>query len=66
MLACCLVDEEFSKSISKRDKKVEQFLQAKRQIENLICTHRESLLGSSAWNGGYLDEMKVRMHIPSL
>jgi hypothetical protein len=35
-------------------------LSATRQIENLICTNRESLLGSSAWRPDFLKELQSR------
>jgi hypothetical protein len=35
-------------------------LSATRQIENLICTNRESLLGSSAWRRDFLKELQSR------
>lgn len=35
-------------------------LAAARQIENLICTNRESLLGSSAWRQDFLKELQHR------
>jgi hypothetical protein len=33
---------------------------AMRKIEGLICTNRESLLGSSAWKGDFYDQLKSR------
>jgi hypothetical protein len=33
---------------------------AARQVENLVCTHRESLLGSSAWKPDFLKELQSR------
>ena len=40
--------------------RIKQFLSAARQIENLICTSRESLLGSSAWKADFLAALKSR------
>lgn len=37
-----------------------EYVSAVRQIENLICTHRESLLGSSAWRTDFLKELQSR------
>ena len=37
-----------------------QFLAAARQIENLMCTSRESLLGSGAWRPEFLAALKSR------
>ena len=37
-----------------------KFLAASRQIENLICTSRESLLGSGAWNKEFVAELQSR------
>lgn len=34
--------------------------QASKQIENIICTHRESLLGSSAWQPEFYESLKTR------
>lgn len=33
---------------------------ALRKIEGLICTSRESLLGSSAWKGEFYEQLKSR------
>lgn len=33
---------------------------AARKVQNLICTTRESLLGSGAWRGEFLKELKSR------
>lgn len=40
--------------------RIKQYLSAARQIENLICTSRESLLGSSAWTPTFLAALKSR------
>ena len=40
--------------------RIKQYLSAARQIENLICTSRESLLGSSAWPRDFLASLKSR------
>lgn len=50
-----------SKSLSYvPDLKLNQFQSAARQIENRICTHRESLLASSAWKADFLSELQSR------
>ena len=36
------------------------YLSATRQIENLICTNRESLIGSGAWNKEFYAELQSR------
>lgn len=36
------------------------YLSASRQIENLICTARESWLGSGAWNKEFYSELQAR------
>jgi hypothetical protein len=36
------------------------YFSAVRHIENRICTHRESLLGSSAWRSDFLEELQTR------
>ena len=35
-------------------------LSASRQLENLICTNRESLIGSGAWNNSFIEELQTR------
>jgi len=35
-------------------------LSASRQLENLICTNRESLIGSGAWNNLFIEELQCR------
>ena len=40
--------------------RIREYLAAARQIENLICTSRESLLGSSAWRPDFLAALKSR------
>lgn len=35
-------------------------LSASRQLENLICTNRESLIGSGAWNNAFIEELQTR------
>lgn len=37
-----------------------RFVGACKAIENLICTHRESLLGSSAWGQDFLKDLQSR------
>lgn len=34
--------------------------EAMRKIEGLICTSRESLLGSSAWKGDFYEQLRTR------
>lgn len=41
-------------------KRVPLYQSATRQIENLICTTRESLLGSSAWKAQFLSSLQSR------
>ena len=36
------------------------YITATRQIENLICTNRESLLGSGAWNSEFYTQLQNR------
>eukprot|EP01039_Chlorochromonas_danica_P009958 gene9958-11008_t len=38
----------------------QKYYQASKTIENVICTHRESLLGSSAWQREYLQSLQSR------
>ena len=40
--------------------KAREYLAAARQVENVICTSRESLLGSSAWRQEFLAQLKSR------
>lgn len=40
--------------------KAREYLAAARQVENVICTSRESLLGSSAWKQEFLAQLKTR------
>lgn len=63
MIARVLVSQRFRSAwvagkISKS--KYIPFIKAARQLENLICTHRESLLGSSAWKPDFLSQLRVR------
>ena len=37
-----------------------RYLNAARTVENLICTSRESLIGSSAWKGEFFDALCSR------
>lgn len=50
------------RSSEERDAVVQaaNYLSASRQIENLICTARESLLGSGAWNKEFYAELQAR------
>ena len=64
-LARVHLDEDFLVKVYKKRKeqKYSRFLAAARQIENKICTVRESLLGSGAWAGGgseYAHEISER------
>jgi hypothetical protein len=51
-LGNCLITKNFSPS--------SHHISAARQVENLVCTHRESLLGSSAWKPDFLKELQSR------
>jgi hypothetical protein len=42
------------------------FLSASRQIENHLCTARESLLGSGAWNKEFYAELQSRPFYQSI
>jgi hypothetical protein len=42
------------------------FLSASRQIENHLCTARESLLGSGAWNKEFYSELQSRPFYQSI
>lgn len=42
------------------------YLSASRQIENLLCTARESLLGSGAWNKEFYSELQARPFYQSI
>lgn len=57
-LGKCLLSESFYKDFHKVSSS--PHLSAARQIENLICTNRESLLGSSAWRADFLKELQAR------
>ena len=35
-------------------------MSASRQVEDLICTYRESLIGSGAWNAEFCEELQTR------
>lgn len=64
-IARYLLDPEFvQRCVDKPNKDdARSFTSAARQIENLICTSRESLLGSGAWKqvGGYkLERVQAR------
>jgi hypothetical protein len=51
-LGNCLITKNYSPS--------SHHVSAARQVENLVCTHRESLLGSSAWKPDFLKELQSR------
>jgi hypothetical protein len=50
------------KSKAERDAVVQaaNYVSASRQIENLLCTSRESLIGSGAWNKEFYAELQAR------
>lgn len=56
-LGKCLISKSYIEDSSRKPK---THLSAARQIENLICTHRESLLGSSAWRQDFLKDIQSR------
>lgn len=63
LLGKALISPRFRKQLEDRSlprHKMSMYDKASRQIENLICTHRESLLGSSAWQGDFLHELQNR------
>eukprot|EP01036_Dinobryon_divergens_P029692 gene29692-38821_t len=62
LLGFCLVDETYLESVRKYPNREphSSYLGASRQIENLICTSRESLLGSSAWKAEFLAQLSSR------
>jgi hypothetical protein len=55
-LAKSIISKQFYSELSQNS----EYLSAVRQIENLICTHRESLLGSSAWKADFLKVLQTR------
>ena len=57
-LGKCLISKSFIRDQGMKSSS--KYLSAARQIENLICTHRESLLGSSAWRQDFLKELQSR------
>eukprot|EP01033_Poteriospumella_lacustris_P002989 gene2987-2189_t len=63
LLGKVLISPSFRRQIQERSLSRHQMVaydKACRQIENLVCTHRESLLGSSAWQGDFLQELQHR------
>ena len=42
------------------------YLSASRQIENLLCTNRESLIGSGAWNKEFYSDLQARPFYSSI
>jgi hypothetical protein len=69
MLALSLVDPSITQQMAlagqsggggKGGAQLTDFLSATRQVENLICTNRESLLGSSAWRPEFLAQLCSR------
>lgn len=62
-LGWSLVSKSFADKVQSQTlsrKHLTRYESAARQVENLICTHRESLLGSSAWQRDFLDELQHR------
>lgn len=65
MLGLVLIDPVFAKSLGEYravptdggNNVRSKFLNAARVVENLICTSRESLIGSSSWRGEFFDEL---------
>ena len=73
MMARVLTDAVFAKSLGDSSalsgrggrgdeggKSRARFINAPRVVENLICTSRESLIGSSAWKGEFFEELCSR------
>jgi hypothetical protein len=70
MLALSLVDPSFVQQMAlvaqsgggggRGNPQLGDFVSASRQVENLICTNRESLLGSSAWRPEFLNQLCSR------
>ena len=60
LLARVQLDENFLESIMNKpkDSKNRRLLAASKQIEDKLCTIRESLLGSGAWSGGGKDLLR--------
>jgi hypothetical protein len=50
-MAHALLEPEYLAKLSNQiyDEDIQAFVSASRQIENRLCTSRESLLGSGAW-----------------
>lgn len=57
-----LGSERRKKAEAERDAVMQasNYLSASRQIENLLCTNRESLIGSGAWNKEFYSELQAR------
>lgn len=75
MLLCLLTDPDYRQkydqctdgalhigmSVSRSEKeRIQSHCSAARTVENLICTSRESLLGSSVWKGEFFHELRSR------
>ena len=75
LLLCILADADYRQkysdctdgalhvgnAVSNEEKaRIEEHRRAARTVENLICTSRESLLGSSVWRGEFFQELTTR------
>lgn len=75
LLLCILTDTDYRQkyaqctdgslhvgmALSRADQtRVQEHRRAARTVENLICTSRESLLGSSVWRGEFFRELTTR------
>ncbi len=62
MLARTHVDPDFIASLVRDPESPSsvKYSTAARQLENVICTSRESLLGSGAWNKEFVSELQAR------
>jgi hypothetical protein len=64
MIGRILVNQDFRNEMGTGKKLKSRhvpYFNASRQLENLICTHRESLLGSSAWKHDFLTQLRVSL-----
>jgi hypothetical protein len=62
MLARTHIDPDFIASLVRDPQSPSsvKYSTASRQLENVICTSRESLLGSGAWNKEFVSELQAR------
>jgi hypothetical protein len=76
MLLCILTDADYRQKYSdaidnalhtggaalrrSEQERIQEHRSAARTVENLICTSRESLLGSSVWKGEFFHELTTR------